>query len=218
MRLTEKQQLLTMITVFAVLLIAEGSLVTYCLKSRTEMNQKLEELSQQEREAREKIAQIPRLRESSAQLAQIIEEYAEILPSEREVGTDAFLEDIEGFMQDTGLIMITGAPVEGTVRRGKRADEPVARDNFMQHKYRFQLEGTFPDLLRFVNRVENHVRFLEIVDLRIDPRGTETRRGDHGQEVAMASDPRKAIEVVISTYTYSRTTRDGKPAVPAGRG
>lgn len=210
MRLNERQQLIALVAVFALVVIGEGLYAYSCLTTRGELHAKLNELEQEEKAARVKIAKIGELRKQSAELAQIIEEYAEILPTEREVGTDAFLEDIEGFMEGTSLIMVTGAPVEQAVRRDRKNQTQTEKSNFVQHKYRFELEGTYADIMKFVNRVENHTRFLEFVKTDIRSIGAVRGRVNEQEEVELAANPRKAIEVIISTYTYSK--KDAKPA------
>lgn len=210
MRLNEKQQLIALAVVFALVVIGEGLYAYSCLRTRGELHDQLNKLDLEEKAARAKIAKISDLRQQSAELAQIIEEYAEILPTEAEVGTDAFLEDIEGFMEGTSLIMVTGAPVEENVRRSSKDKKAqVTSSNFQQHKYRFELEGDYADILKFINRVENHTRFLEFVKTDIRPIGAVRGRVNQAEEVELASNPRKAIEVIISTYTYSK---DAKPA------
>lgn len=206
MRLNEKQQFVMLVVVFAVAVLGEGLFAYSCLTKRSDLRSDLEKLEKEERDAKEKISQIPRLKKEAKELAQIIEDYAVILPTRAEVSLDAFLEDIEDFMRDTSLVMITGAPVEKrrvTKKKPKKGQAAPEVDNFDQHKYRFQLEGTYLDFVKFINRVENHTRFLEILQLKISPSGGETKSGG-SEEIRLAENPRKSIEVVISTYTYTR--------------
>ncbi|MGE3165830.1 MAG: type 4a pilus biogenesis protein PilO [Planctomycetota bacterium] len=210
MRLTEKQQFVVVIVVFAVAILGEGLFAYSCLRKRTELKETRIKLDQEEAEAQAKIAMIPKLRKESEELAQIIEDYAEILPTEAEVSLDAFLEDIEQFIQDTSLVIVNGAPVEKKFVAKKKGAPEAARVNFEQHKYRFQLEGTYLDFVRFVNRVENHTRFLEIVEMKIAPTG-KTGRGEGGEEIRLAENSRKTIELVISTYTYARPVVSATP-------
>lgn len=216
MRLNEKQQFMVLVVVFAVAILGEGLFAYTCLQKRTDLKDMKIKLDQEEADAQAKIAMIPRLRKESEELAQIIEDYAEILPTEAEVSLDAFLEDIEEFIQDTSLVIINGAPVEKKFVAKKKGAPEVTRVNFEQHKYRFQLEGTYLDFVRFVNRVENHTRFLEIVEMKIMPMG-KTGRGEGGEEIRLAENSRKTIELVISTYTYSRPVAVATPESGAAK-
>lgn len=207
MRMNEKQQLVVLIVVFSVALVGEGVFAYSCFKKRSELHAALTKLDREEAEAKRKRDLIPALQANARELAQIIEDYAEILPTRAEVGLDAFLEDIEEFMQGTSLVMITGAPVQ---EKRKRADKNAPTNNFDQHKYKFQLEGTYLEFVKFINRVENHTRFLEILEIKISP-SSETSGGratDGAQEIRLAENPRKRIEVTISTYTYSKPVAD----------
>lgn len=207
MRLNDKQQLSLVIGIFSVVLIGEGVLAYLCWNNRAKAQSSLTRLDRDEKVAREKKARIPQLNEESAELASIIEEYVKILPSESEVGYDDFIEDVDGFTRDTGLTIRKATSVE--VKPPKVKSDPkkkgsgVVQHNFVQHKYRFELHGSFLGLLKFVNAVENHSRFLQIDQIDIAPAGTE--RGDKlSEQVARAEDAEKEIMVEISTYTYSK--------------
>ncbi|MFQ5653568.1 MAG: hypothetical protein ACE5GW_02410, partial [Planctomycetota bacterium] len=179
---------------------------------RHQMNEELGKLTTEETEAREKIAQIPELQRRSKDLANIIEEYTAILPREDEVRLDAFLEDVSHFCEDLQIMILNAHPLDIKKKRaramvptapGAKAKQIDRRNNFVRHKYQFDLVGTFPALHSFINRVENHKRFLQIDGIDVRPFGSGERE-KMDEELALAENPHKVMSVRISTYTYSK--------------
>lgn len=211
--LNNKQQLALIIGVFSLVLIGEGVFAYLCWNNRAKAQSSLTRLDRDEKSAKEKKERIPNLNEESAELANIIEEYVKILPSESEVGYDDFLEDVDGFTKDTGLQIRRATSVEIVPPKSKRDPKKKGKtveekNSFVQHKYRFELTGTFLGLLKFINAIENHSRFLQVDKIDIAAAGSE--RGDKlSEQVARAEEPEKSIMVEISTYTYSKPQIEG---------
>ena len=152
-----------------------------------------------------KIKQIPELREKRAKLINIIDEYAEILPKEEHVQHEAFMEIIDGYRKDTKIIIQKAEYVK--IKEDEKAPK---QENFIRHRYKFKLLGTIPDFIEFVNMIENHTRFLKVDAINVKPLGAMEETGEalddkaDDAELAAASEPVKEIELVVSTYTYSR--------------
>lgn len=208
MRLNERHQLILLIGVFSLVLVGEGTFAYFTWNDRTKAASALSKLSSEEKSAREKKKQIPDLNEKARKLASIIEEYAQILPTDAEVSTDAFLEDIDRFTRNTELKLDTAKSVQvkdpTANQSAKQKKSATTEKNFVQYKYRFTFTGTFNDLLKFVNAVENHSRFLQVDAIDIKPQGAD-REEKHGDEVKLAENPIKDFTIEISTYTYSKT-------------
>ncbi len=212
MRFSEKQQLIILIVVFSLILVGEGVFGYLCLNDRKEAKALIATLDQQRRDAEQKIRLIPSLTEKSEDLAKIIGEYVEILPSDEDVGSDAFLEDIDRFTRDTGLEIKSAKPVvlkrvaTSGRKKGKKGGGARQARNFVRHKYRFELEGTFFGLVKFITAIENHSRFLQVDTLEVRPLKVEANSGSKMSDVDLAENPRKHLMVEISTYTYSKET------------
>ena len=206
--MNDRQQLVVIMGVFGLLLVGELVYGYFCWDEKATLDNTLKKLKTEESSLQAKLGQIGSLREESKELQAIIEEYVTILPTEQEARSETFLVAIDEFARDSGLQNLGGEPeeVKNTSRRsrGKKAKE---RKNFIQHRYRFKFQGTFPSFLKFMNRVENDTRYLRIDDFDIRPFGSE--ESDQGvDELVLAEDPRKEIMVVISTYTYSKQTAE----------
>lgn len=202
--MNEKQQFYLVVAVFVLVAVGELAYGYFGYQERGEHMAKLDMLDMNERDAKAKLSKVTALRETAKEMAAILEEYVTILPTEDEAREEAFLVHIDNFARNSGLDMLKGAaeaaPQSRASRRGKgKQDEK----KFVLHRYRFNLRGSFPAFLKFMNRVENHPRYLRIDSFDLRPFGAETN-DDGIDELVLAEDPRKEIEVVISTYTYSK--------------
>jgi hypothetical protein len=208
MKLGEKQKIVTTIVVLSVITLALVGLNVLKFRSRAEILAKIDGLREEETKAKDKIKRIPELRDKRANLANIIDQYAEILPREEHTQHDAFVEIIDGHRRDTQIVI---HKTEYLKPKAEKADDkkPKQKENFLRHRYRFKLVGTVPDFLRFINKIENHTRFLKIDAINIKPLGTndETNEFDEkadADEIQKARLPYKDIELTVSTYTYSK--------------
>ncbi len=206
MRLNEKQKVVAVGGVFALLVIGLLTLNFFKFRHRSELLAKIDALEEEQKKANDKIKRIPELREKRAQLANNIDAYAEILPKEEHTQHDAFVEIIDSYRKDTNIqIQRTEylKPKPGGEAGSKK------KENFLRHRYRFKLLGTVPDFLRFINKIENHTRFLKIDTITIKPLGSadevnEQDDKEDAQEIQKARIPYKEIELTVSTYTYSK--------------
>ncbi len=209
MKLSEKQKIVVTCLVFGLLI---GGLITINVlkfRQRGELQAKIEGLQEEERKANQKIKRIPELRDKRAKLATIIDQYAEILPKEEHTQHDAFVEIIDGYRRDTQIVIQSVEYLKPKVTRVKKGEVKTTQENFIRHRYQFKLVGTVPDFLRFINKIENHTRFLKIDAISIKPLGaphdtnTTDDRADF-EEIQKARIPFKDIELTVSTYTYSK--------------
>ena len=207
MRVNEKQKIIATIAGFAAVAIGLGAYNVVKYRERSELLARIDALKAEEDKANQKIKRIPELREKRANLANIIDQYAEILPREEHTQHDAFVEIIDSYRKDTQIIIQKTEYVKPKTE-GDDAKRR-SRDNFIRHRYRFKLIGTVPDFLRFINKIENHTRFLKIDAIAIRPLGApeepnETDDKADREEIQRARNPFKEIELTVSTYTYSK--------------
>ncbi len=215
-----KRQLMTLLGIFAVAVAVLGTLLFFKVRQYRETTARLDSLKQRERRAKRLIAEIPKLRKQVKALSNQVEIYAEILPKEQEVQHEAFVETMDRYARETGLRILradpilTKKPTEAQARRRgrKKKKEPTSEPAFEEHRYLFDLVGTFPDFLRFLNKIENWDRFLAVEEMEIRPYGTasrfETGRKADQKEIEAAQKPLKTIQLVVTTYTYKPKKRD----------
>lgn len=207
MRLNDKQKIWVTAAAFATVALAIGGLSYYKTRERQDLQAKMRRCLEEEAAANAKLARIPGLREERVKLANIIDQYAEILPREGEVQHDTFVDTIDGYRRDTKVVIQKAE----YIRPRSEKEGAGTKESFVRHRYRFKLLGTVQDFLNFVNKIENHTRFLKVDAISIRPVGSASE--DVGDELSdrvdedelhRASEPIKEIELTVSTYTYSR--------------
>jgi len=208
MKFSEKQKVIIAAALFILLVLLIGFLDYKKYSQCSELQAKIDGLLEEEMKANQKIKRIPELRDKRSKLATIIDQYAEILPKEEHTQHDAFVEIIDRYRRDTQIVIQRTEYIRPKVQKAKKG-EVIKKENFIRHRYRFKLVGTVPDFLRFINKIENHTRFLKIDAITIKPLGAPDvanemdERGDI-EEIQKARIPFKDIELTVSTYTYSK--------------
>ena len=207
MKLNEKQRMAAVMLVLGLAVIGLGTLIFFKFQERLSLNNKMEDYVKQERMAAEKIKRIPQLREDRDKLASRIDEYAAILPKDAHVEHDAFVDTIDSYRQDTNIVIRKAEYLKPRTgkkgKKGKKGGE-AKPEKFIRHRYRFELLGTVPHLIAFINKIENHTRFLKVDAFDIRPVGGASGGGAPELELDAADDPLKEIQLTITTYTYFR--------------
>jgi hypothetical protein len=205
MKLNEKQKILVTAGGFLLVIGGLGWLNYLKLKERSVFLAQIARYGQEEQAATDKIKQIPDLRDKRSKLINIIDQYAEILPKEEHVQHDAFVNIIDSYRRDTKIIIQKAEYV-----KPKDDEKKQKQENFVRHRYKFKLLGTVPDFIEFVNKIENHTRFLKVDAIYIKPVGSTDDNSDEigekadDEELARAAESVKEIELTVSTYTYSK--------------
>jgi len=216
---SDKRRLVIVGGVFLGLAGGLGTLTYFQYQKNTAYNEKIAVKQQEAGEAKRKIARIPALRQQAQELSEQVDRYASILPKEREVGHDAFVETIARFARDLKIEILRADPVERedklpmSAAAAKMATEKAAKRAFSEHSYHFELVGDFPNFLKFVNKIENWDRFLAVEEIEIRPfaASNEPRVGQD-KEIEAAKRSEKNIELVVTTYTHTPRARSGKPS------
>ncbi len=204
-RLNDKQKIFVAAGIFVLVTGGLGALNYLKYRERAQLQAQINKYTEEEQVATAKIKQIPELREKRAKLISNLEQYAEILPREEHVQHEAFMEIIDGYRKDSKIVIQKAEYVK--VKEDEKAPK---QDSFIRHRYKFKLLGTVPDFVEFVNKIENHTRFLKVDTFNIRPLGAMEESGAElddkadDTELSAASDPIKEIELTVSTYTYSR--------------
>jgi hypothetical protein len=209
MKLNENQKVILAIVTFVLILGGLGALNYAKFKQRSDLVAKIDRYQQDEKAATEKLKQIPDLREKRSKLINIIDTYAEILPKEEHVQHDAFVNTIDSYRRDTKILIQKAEYLKPEDRRSAADKKQVLeKESFVRHRYKFKLLGTVPDFVEFVNKIENHTRFLKVDAIVVKPVGSTDDSGDDlsdkqdEEELARATEPVKEIELTVSTYTY----------------
>ncbi len=203
MKLNEKQKMAVVMMVLGLAVIGLGTLIFFKLQERRSLNKKMEEFVTKERDASEKIKRIPKLREERDTLASRIDEYAAILPKDAHVEHDAFVDTIDSYRRDTDIVISKAEYIKPRAAKKRKKGAKKKTEKFIRHRYKFALLGTVPHLIAFMNKIENHTRFLKVDAFDIRPVGGGGG-GAPELELDAADDPLKEIQLTITTYTYFR--------------
>ena len=205
MKLNEKQRMAAVMLVLGLAVIGLGTLIFFKFQERLRLNKKMEDYAKQERMAAEKIKRIPKLREERDRLAERIDDYTAILPKDAHVEHDAFVDTIDSYRQDTNIVIKKAEYVKPRTgkKKGKKGGKKKP-EKFIRHRYKFELVGTVPHLIAFMNKIENHTRFLKVDAFDIHPVGGASSGGAPELELDAADDPLKEVQLTITTYTYFR--------------
>jgi len=209
MKFNEKQKIFVTAVVLVGILTGVGALNWTKLQERSSLCAEIEKSRLEELDAREKRKRIPGLVEERAKLNEQIDSYIQILPPEEDVQHDAFVRVMDQYRKDTKIQIKTAEYVP--VKQDPRQKDS---QSFVRHRYRFKLQGTVPDILQFIAKVENHKRFLKIDAINLRPSGvtgnfTEGDLGDRNDEEILenAKNELKEIDLTVSTYTYVKGTK-----------
>ncbi len=207
MRINEKQKIIAAVLVFTLFTAVMAALNYFRFEERGTLLAKIDSLQKEEKKANEMIRQIPELRQRRKDLAQIIDQYVSILPPEQHIEHEAFANIIDGYSQETLVVIQKVEYLDIDAAKGKKKKR-IGTDNFVRHRYRLKLIGEYRNFLRFINKIENHQRFLKIDEILIQPLGSNKDISkvskDEASTLRMATVQYKNIELVLSTYTYKK--------------
>ncbi len=208
MRINEKQKILAAVLVFTLFTAVMAALNYFRFEERGTLLAKIDSLQKEEKKANEMIRQIPELRQRRKDLAQIIDQYVSILPPEQHIEHEAFANIIDGYSQETLVVIQKVEYLDIDAAKSKKKKKRIGTDNFVRHRYRLKLIGEYRNFLRFINKIENHQRFLKIDEILIQPLGSNKDISkvskDEASTLRMATVQYKNIELVLSTYTYKK--------------
>src|SRR5262245_53799559 len=135
MKFNEKQKIVLVLLVFLAVIGGLVTLNVFKFRNRSELLAKIDGLVEEENKANNKIKRIPELREKRANLANIIDQYAEILPKEEHTQHDAFVEIIDSYRKDTQIVIQRTEYVKqkSEVEDAKKG-KVAAKENFIRHR------------------------------------------------------------------------------------
>jgi hypothetical protein len=216
MPVSDKRKLFIIGGIFLSAVAGLGGLTYFQFDKNVGYKEKIAAKQDEADKAKRKISRIPAMRTQAQELSEQVDRYASILPKEYEVGHDAFVETIARFARDLKIEILRADPVEReeAVVAAKTGAENTAVRAFSEHSYHFELTGDFPNLLKFLNKIENWDRFLAVEEIEIRPlaSGAEAR-GAQDKEIEAATRSEKSFDLVVTTYTHTPKARSGTPGV-----
>jgi len=169
-------------------LVVVGVLVYLIYDAQSQIKQARTEITtcrQNIVKARQRIEEIPALREKRYALTNAVEEYVRILPNGAEI--EALLDTVSDLRKEAEVELTSFRIVRGATRRrgGSRS--------FEKHTRQTKLVGPFFNIAKFVNLLERYKRFMSVESFSMKPK-EDTPQG--GKVLG--------VDLKFSTYTYER--------------
>ena len=133
-----------------------------------------------------------------------VKENVKILPSDNDINT--FVEKISEFAKAAGVEIMSLDDKSAKTRNQRKQVE-----TFVRIVYKMSVKGTFAQFLDFVNRFENHDRFVAVnsYSIRADSKAANAKSKDGKEEATVFP---HEIDLEVETYQYS-VAASAKPPV-----
>lgn len=162
MEMDEKQKMIIAAAV-GVLLVGVLLYLTYSAKTQKEAAEKdIAAFQKRFREARERIKEIPALRQKEFELNNAVNEYVKILPTEQEV--EKMYDTVNDLKDEAGIQL-------SSYRPGKQAGKSRQKmsSNFQMHTRDIRISGNFFAIVKFINLIERYKRFMRVESFDLKP-------------------------------------------------
>jgi len=192
--MNEKQFTIIWVVALVIILLAGGGAIWYLqFDVLVEKRKILDGVKQQVQVAKDKQAKIPVLRASIAELTKQANELATHIPNLDRAEYDVFAELLDDLRRKAGVVVpranwtVPGRPVPIPGR-------PAFNQPATVHKVQYDLtaSGSFYQLLRYINLIEQQRRFIGVDNFNVTKGGDSTK----------GSTPKRNLRLTIYSYTY----------------
>lgn len=193
--MTEKQ--LLMVSIGCVVFFVSIPLVFYLLGERkigdklltgnkTSLQARINETNSSIKSMEKEIAKKPDLEEEKDNLESDITLYEASLPTEQQL--EELYEKIEDILRDGSDLTVLS--VSKAVAKSKKRGRKKSKELYKKTEYSLSLQGSFFDVLKFINDLENLRRFITVDSLSVNASSDPEDRFNH------------SVALKMSTYTY----------------
>ena len=192
--MNEKQFTIIWVVALVIILLAGSGAIWYLqFDVLVEKRRQLDAVRGQVNDAKQKQAKIPGLEKSIAELTKQAEELASHIPNLDRAEYDVFAELLDDLRRKANVTVprvtwtVPGRPVPVPGR-------PVVNQPATIHKvqYDISVNGSFYQLLRYINLIEQQRRFI----------GVETFTIMKGSDASKGVAPKRELRITIYSYTY----------------
>lgn len=197
--MNEKQVTIITIVILTLFVLAGGSGFYYLyFVVREEKLQELAALDAQVNDANVKVAKIPALLEEIKGLEKKEKSLILHIPDLSRMEYDIFANMLDGFRNQAGVSVSKGTWTTPT-RPSPLPGRPAVNVPPTVHKIQYDLNatGTFYQLLRYVNLLEQQRRFIGVQNFTIGKAGTDLQ-----DKSGRVKAPKRDLKITIYSYTY----------------
>lgn len=199
--MNEKQVTVLTIVLLAVILLVGGAAGYYFyFVLLAERKQDLANLNKQVSDAEKKRDSIPSLESQIAQLEDDLKELLPRIPMRDRLEYDRFANLLDGLRRRAGVQVPSASYSQARASRPVPGRRGRGRIPARMHKveYNVDVKGTFYQLIRYINLLEDQKRFIKVQEFSIVPAGREVTPG-------MA--PQRTMNLKVYTFTYKQTIK-----------
>lgn len=196
--MNEKQFTIIWVVALVIILLAGGGAIWYLqFDTLPQKRAALEAVKEQVRGATTKKNNIPTLKKSIAELGKKATELASHIPNLERAEYDVFAELLDDMRRKAGVNVPRASwtvPGRPTPIPGRTTTQMPATVHKVQ--YDLTVNGSFYQLLRYINLLEQQKRFIGVENFTVSKSGQDLSAGK------TAAAPRRDLKVTIYSYTY----------------
>jgi len=198
--MNEKQFTIIWIVALVIIILAGSGSIWYLqFDVLVEKRKLLEAVEAQVREARAKVAKIPELKKSIEKLKEREKELASFIPNLDRAEYDVFAELLDEMRRKANVTVPSVSWTTPSNPPPIPGRPPVVKPATI-HKVQYDVavSGSFYQLIRYINLLEQQRRFIGVETFSISKGGSTPT----GPGVAKAAAPRRDLKITIYSYTY----------------
>ncbi len=158
--MSEGRKLLISVLVVVVTLGGIVAWLVVGMKTSRRLDVSVKQKAQQLTDLQEKVAAIPTLRQEQQRLAGELEECETILPNDRE--QNKIFDTLSEYEREAKVEIQSFSPV-----RERKSRPGAAQTSYRKVSYDLDLGGEYFNLVKFLNLLENHHRFMQVDSFKI---------------------------------------------------
>lgn len=197
--MNEKQFTIIWVVALVIILLAGGGAIWYLqFNVLVEERAELEAVKAKVAVARDKVAKIKKLEESIATLKKEATELASHIPNLDRAEYDVFAELLDELRRKAGVVVPRAnwtVPTRATPTPGR----PAQPASIHKVQYDLSVNGSFYQLLRYINLIEQQSRFIGVENFGFTKSG--------GESSGPGKSPRRDLKITIYSYTYKQPTQ-----------
>ena len=195
-KLTEKQLTIISMVAGAVLFLAVCGIIFWAVSTADSLSAEVRKLDTAKNDLAQKERNLPRLEKEIESLQVEVERSVQVLPNEQEIAE--LIRNMGNIVSQTeqdgiAIKIRTFEPEQEKALPGLKPDESKTDQRFTPHPYLVEAEGSYYHLGKFINLLENHIRFIKI----------QTYEMSDWKDDKLADKPEKQLKMKIITYTYN---------------
>jgi Tfp pilus assembly protein PilO len=201
----KKVTIITVVCLILIVLAGGGAIYYFQFEVLAEKERELEAVRARVKDAKDKVAKIPGLIKKIEEIQKALEVEGKRIPDLSREEYDKLADLLDGFRQRSGVTVDRagwGTPKAPIPIAGRPNRLTAIPRNVHKVEYDLTVTGTFYQLLRYINLLEQEQRFLNVESFSVVPGAQAPVRPTAAGVVAPQAPLRRDLKVTVYTYTY----------------